>query len=150
MKKILALFLISLYLHGCSIFPNTINNEDSNKVLKSENGIIINAVPVRIKGQKSEIGVAVGAAIGGVAGNKISSDGREQISQILAVVGGAIVGYYVPVALGTHNGFAYTVEIEDTGKTLVVIQGKSATKFNFQKLDLVTIVYGSKVMVIPR
>ena len=66
------------------------------------------------------------------------------------MVGGAIVGYYVPVVLGEHNGFAYTVEIEDTGNTVVLIQGKAATRFNFQKLDLVTITYGSKVMIIPR
>ena len=150
MKKIITILLLTILVKACSTFPETVNGEDTNKVLRSENGIIINVTPVRIKGQKSEIGVAVGAAIGGIAGSKISTDGREQISQVLAVVGGAIVGYYVPVVLGEHNGFAYTVEIEDTGNTVVLIQGKAATRFNFQKLDLVTITYGSKVMIIPR
>lgn len=150
MKKIITILLLTILVKACSTFPETVSGEDANKVLRSENGIIINVTPVRIKGQKSEIGVAVGAAIGGIAGSKISTDGREQISQVLAVVGGAIVGYYVPVVLGEHNGFAYTVEIEDTGNTVVLIQGKATTRFNFQKLDLVTITYGSKVMIIPR
>ena len=147
---ILFLILTILVLQSCSTFNETIDNKDLNKSFITENGLILNLTPVKIKGKNSDLGSSMGALIGGIAGSKISKDGSEQISQILAIGGGAIVGYYIPAILGEHNGFAYTINIEDTEKIIVVIQSNNKKQNQFNAGDLVTIVYSDKVMIIPR
>jgi len=145
------LLIVTIFvLQSCSTFNATIDNKDLNKSLITENGLILNLTPVKIKGKNSEFGSTMGALIGGIAGTKISKDGSEQLSQILAIGGGAIIGYYIPVILGEHNGFAYTINIEDTEKVIVVIQSNNKKQKQFNEGDLVNIVYSDKVMIIPR
>lgn len=149
MKKIIVLILSLFIIQSCSTSPDKIDAQDANTVISADKGIVIDVVPVRIRGAKSEIGAAAGAAIGGIAAKQIGSGSGQDIAQIVGAVAGGVIGYYSPVVLGEHNGFEYLIRIDGVNKPVVIIQGVSAKGYNFRTGDKVTVVYGTKVRVVP-
>ena len=125
MKKFIVLILSFIIIQSCSTSPDKIDAEDANTVLAADMGRILDVVPVRIRGQKSELGAAAGAVIGGIAGKKVGSGSGQDISQVVGAVAGGIIGYYSPVVLGEHNGFEYAIKLDDVKKSVVIIQGIS-------------------------
>ena len=114
---------------------------------------IIRLIPRRkqafcaIRGKKSETAAAIGAVIGGIAGS-VADDGqyREVLIVTGAIVGG-VVGYYLPVKLGEHNGFQYVISIDDKKKPLTLIQGAiDKNDEGFSVGQRVTIVFGEKTI----
>ena len=66
-----------------------------------------------------------------------------------AVVGG-VVGYYMPVKLGEHNGFQYVISIDDKTRPLTLIQGATDKEDEGFKIgQRITIVFGEKIRMLP-
>ena len=76
LNKIITFFSIFL-LTSCGTIMTTssdkVSRDDANKVLASDLGVVIDVVPVRIKGDTSDVGAVAGAIIGGIAGETVGS-----------------------------------------------------------------------------
>jgi outer membrane lipoprotein SlyB len=153
LKKILTIFLIFL-VPSCGTIMTTssdkANRGDVNKILMSDLGVVIDVIPVKIKGDTSNIGAIAGGLIGGIASQKIGGGTGKDIAIIAGTVAGGVVGYYSTVKLGEHNGFQYTIVLDETKKPVTIIQGESKENKNNYKIgDRVTVIYGNQVRVVP-
>jgi outer membrane lipoprotein SlyB len=150
MKKIFSFLVIVLLLNSCATNPNVVSGNDAQKLLTTQLATVIDIQPVTIEGKNSEIAAGAGAVLGGLAGNTTKGKYRELITAAGAILGAAI-GYYAPVKLGEHNGFQYTLNIENETKPLTVVQGLiNKDDSGFKVGQKVTIVFGKdNVRVLP-
>ena len=150
MKKIFSFLVIALLLNSCATNPNVVSGNDAQKLLTTQLATVIDIQPVTIEGKNSEIAAGAGAVLGGLAGNTTKGKYRELITAAGAILGAAI-GYYSPVKLGEHNGFQYTLNIENETKPLTVVQGLiNKDDSGFKVGQKVTIVFGKdNVRVLP-
>ena len=110
-----------------------VSRSDTNKVLVSDLGVAIDVVPVRIKGDTSDVGAIAGAIIGGIASETIGSGSGKDIAIVTGSVVGGVIGYYSTVKLGEHNGFQYTIVLDETKDSVTIVQGESDDKnYNFE------------------
>ena len=150
LKKILIIFSLVFIVSCSSTSSNRVERKDANRVLNVDLGVVIDVEPVSIKGEKSNIGMATGAIIGGLVGSTVGDGVGRQVAIVAGTVAGGVIGYFVPVKLGEHNGFQYTIVLDETKKPILVIQGVSGEKGrDFKVGDRVTIVYGNQIKVIP-
>ena len=148
-KSIVTIFLF-LLINSCSTSPYNVGKDDAQVVLNTDIGVIIDVVPVKIKGNPSEVGAVVGGIVGGVLAEDVGSGSGTDIAVIAGSTVGGIIGYYSTVKLGEHNGFQYTISVDGEKKPVGVIQGIDKKKdYNFKIGDRVTIVYGEKARVLP-
>jgi outer membrane lipoprotein SlyB len=150
MKKIFSFLVIALLLNSCATNPNVVSGNDAQKLLTTQLATVIDIQPVTIEGKNSEIAAGAGAVLGGLAGNTTKGKYRELITAAGAILGAAI-GYYAPVKLGEHNGFQYTLNVENESKPLTVVQGLvNKDDSGFKVGQKVTIVFGKdNVRVLP-
>ena len=150
LKKILIIFSLVFIVSCSSTSSNRVERKDANRVLNVDLGVVIDVEPVSIKGEKSNIGMATGAIIGGLVGSTVGDGVGRQVAIVAGTVAGGVIGYFVPVKLGEHNGFQYTIVLDETKKPILVIQGVSGKEGrDFKVGDRVTIVYGNQIKVIP-
>ncbi len=150
LKKILIFFSLVLIVSCSSTSSNRVERKDANRVLNVDLGVVIDVEPVSIKGEKSNVGMATGAIIGGLVGSTVGDGVGRQVAIVAGTVAGGVIGYFVPVKLGEHNGFQYTIVLDETKKPILVIQGVSGKEGRDYKVgDRVTVVYGNQVKVIP-
>ena len=150
LKKILIIFSLAFIVSCSSTSSNRVERKDANRVLNVDLGVVIDVEPVSIKGEKSNIGMATGAIIGGLVGSTVGDGVGRQVAIVAGTVAGGVIGYFVPVKLGEHNGFQYTIVLDETKKPILVIQGVSGKEGRDYKVgDRVTVVYGNQVKVIP-
>ena len=150
LKKILIIFSLVFIVSCSSTSSNRVERKDANRVLNVDLGVVIDVEPVSIKGEKSNIGMATGAIIGGLVGSTVGDGVGRQVAIVAGTVAGGVIGYFVPVKLGEHNGFQYTIVLDETKKPILVIQGVSGERGrDFKVGDRVTVVYGNQIKVIP-
>ena len=150
LKKILIIFSLVFIVSCSSTSSNRVERKDANRVLNVDLGVVIDVEPVSIKGEKSNIGMATGAIIGGLVGSTVGDGVGRQVAIVAGTVAGGVIGYFVPVKLGEHNGFQYTIVLDETKKPILVIQGVSGKEGrDFKVGDRVTVVYGNQIKVIP-
>jgi len=144
-KKIFLVLSLLLFVVSCSTSPYKVDKEDTQVVLNTDLGTIIDVIPVKIRGNPSE----VMSVIGGIVGGALAEDG-SQFSVIAGTAIGGVIGYYSTVKLGEHNGLQYTISIDGEEKPIGVIQGIDKKKdYNFKIGDRVSIIYGYKVRLLP-
>ena len=145
MNKIFIVLCLSLFIFSCSTSPYKVDKDDTQVVLNTDLGTIIDVIPVKIRGNPSE----VMSVIGGIVGGALAEDG-SQFSVIAGTAIGGVIGYYSTVKLGEHNGLQYTISIDGEEKPIGVIQGIDKKKdYNFKIGDRVSIIYGYKVRLLP-
>lgn len=150
LKKLFVFFSLVLIVSCSSTSSNRVERKDANRVLNVDLGVVIDVEPVSIKGEKSNVGMATGAIIGGLVGSTVGDGVGRQVAIVAGTVAGGVIGYFVPVKLGEHNGFQYTIVLDETKKPILVIQGVSGKEGRDYKVgDRVTVVYGNQVKVIP-
>jgi outer membrane lipoprotein SlyB len=150
LKKLLIILSVFLITSCSSTSSNQVELKDANRVLNVDLGVVIDVEPVSIKGETSKIGATAGAVIGGLVGSKVGDGVGRQVAIVAGTVAGGVIGYFVPVKLGEHNGFQYTIVLDETKKPILVIQGVSGKEGrDFKVGDRVTIVYGNQIKVIP-
>jgi outer membrane lipoprotein SlyB len=152
LNKIITFFSIFL-LTSCGTIMTTssdkVSRDDTNKVLASDLGVVIDVVPVRIKGDTSQVGAIAGGIIGGIAGETVGSGSGQDIAIVAGSVIGGVIGYYSTVKLGEHNGFQYTIVLDETKDSVTIVQGESDDEnYNFKVSDRVTIIYGNQIRVV--
>ena len=144
--------IIFLFLLSCAeTTAYKVKSGDANTVLPTEVGVVIDVMAVRIQGDYSNAGAIVGGIIGGIAGEKIGSGTGKDLAVITGATAGAIIGYYLPVKIGEHNGFQVTVKLDNVPNPTSIIQGISKNEEN-KPLKIgqrVAIIYGEKVRVVP-
>jgi outer membrane lipoprotein SlyB len=150
LKKIFTIFSLFLIISCDSTSSNRVELKDANRVINVDLGVVIDVEPVRIKGETSNFGAAAGGIIGGLVGSTVGDGVGRQVAIVAGTVAGGVVGYFTPVKLGEHNGFQYTIVLDDTKKPILVIQGVSGVKGrDFKVSDRVKVVYGNQIKVIP-
>lgn len=154
MLKKIVLFFVVISLTSCGTIYSTssdrVERRDVGRALNTDLGVVIDVVPVKIRGETSNVGAITGAIIGGIASQKVGSGTGQEIAIVAGVVAGGIIGYFLPVKIGEHNGFQYTISLDDTKNAISIIQGVSDDKKSNHKVgDRVTVIYGNQVRVIP-
>ena len=149
-KNVIIIFLSVLFFYSCSTSPYNVGKDDAQVVLNTDIGVIIDVVPVKIRGNPSEVGAVIGGVVGGVLAEEVGSGSGQEIAVIAGTTVGGVIGYYSTVKLGQHNGFQYTISVDGEAKPIGVVQGIDKEKnYNFKIGDRVTIVYGEKARVLP-
>lgn len=151
MLKRILIFMSVVLLVGCEVTgPYKVPKDDAQRALSTDLGTIIDVVPVRIQGGTSTVGAVAGGLIGGIVSEKIGGGTGQEVAIIAGTVAGGVIGYYLPVKIGEHNGFLYTISVDNKERPVGVIQGEDKKKgYNFKVGDRATIVYGYKVRLLP-
>ena len=150
MKKYLSPILVCLFLFSCSTSPYNVDKDDSQVVLNTDLGTIIDVIPVKIKGNSSEVAAVIGGVVGAILAEDIGSGSGKEIAVIAGSTIGGVIGYYSTVKLGEHNGFQYTISIDGEDKPIGIIQGIDNKKdYNYVIGDRVTVIYGEKARILP-
>ena len=150
LKKIIIIFSLFLITSCSSTSSNQVERRDANRVLNVDLGVVIDVEPVSIKGESSKVGAVAGGVIGGLVGSTVGDGVGRQVAIVAGTVAGGVVGYFIPAKLGEHNGFQYTIVLDETKKPILVIQGISGKEGrDFKVGDRVTVVYGNQIKVIP-
>ncbi len=149
-KKIFSVLSLLLFVFSCSTSPYKVDKDDTQVVLNTDLGTIIDVVPVKIRGNPSEVMAVIGGIVGGTLGKDVGSGTGKEFAVIAGSTIGGIIGYYSTVKLGEHNGFQYTISIDGEEKPIGVIQGIDKEKdYNFKIGDRVSVIYGEKARVLP-
>ena len=148
-KKIFIVLCLSLFVFSCSTSPYKVDKDDTQVVLNTDLGTIIDVVPVKIKGNPSEVMAVIGGIVGGTLAEDVGSGTGTDFAVIAGTAIGGVIGYYSTVKLGEHNGLQYTISIDGEEKPIGVIQGIDKEKdYNFKIGERVSVIYGYKVRLL--
>jgi len=149
-RNLLVLFPIFLILlSSCGTNPRMVSGEDAQKILDTQFGTVVDVQAVTIRGERSQVGAAAGAIIGGLAGNLVDNGKFREILIAGGAMFGGVIGYYAPVKLGEHNGFQYVISIDGKNRPMTIIQGSDGKDKGYTVGQRVTIVFGEKIRMLP-
>lgn len=111
-----AAIALTLAAAGCqsTYGANTVSSSTVGYAMTVKPGVVTSIRPVTIKPDRSIIGTATGAVLGGLAGSEIGGGDKAQTAGAIggAVLGG-IAGNAIGTSAGTKQGIAVTVEFRD-------------------------------------
>jgi outer membrane lipoprotein SlyB len=120
-----ALAAMTLALAGCAnnYGPGTATPRSVGQAATVYTGVVTSVREVTIRPDRSVIGTATGAVLGGIAGSELGGGDKAQTAGAIggAVIGG-IAGNQAGRAVGTSRGFAYIVRF-DNGEVREIVQG---------------------------
>lgn len=115
---------LTLTLAGCASTygAGTVSSGSVNQMQTVYYGTVTSVRQVTIKPERSLIGTATGAVLGGLAGSELGGGDKAQTAGAIggAVLGG-LAGNEAGKAVGTKQGYAYVVQLEN-GQTSEIIQ----------------------------
>jgi outer membrane lipoprotein SlyB len=151
--NIIALFVISIILISCNTTkPTDVKKSDTQKITSIKYGNIISSLPVKIKGEGSEIGATAGGLIGGLLGTQICGKELiagakcEEIAIVYGTIGGATIGYVTEALLGNHDGYQYVIDVDNSSEDVAIVQGNTTLLENGER---VVIIFGNTIRVLP-
>lgn len=107
---------MTLAVTGCATTygSNTVSSSSVGYAMTVKPGTVTNVRAVTIKPDRSIIGTATGAVLGGLAGSELGGGDKAQTAGAIggAVLGG-IAGNELGKATGTKQGLAVTVQFDD-------------------------------------
>ena len=119
---------LTLVVSGCQTAygANTVSSDSVGYAMTVKPGVVTNVRGVTIKPDKSIIGTATGAVLGGIAGSELGGGDKANTAGAIggAVLGG-IAGNMLGTAAGTKQGIAATVQFDD-GNVKVFVQPADA------------------------
>jgi outer membrane lipoprotein SlyB len=123
-----AIAATTLALAGCqsTYGANTVSSSSVGYAMTVKPGVVTNVRAVTIKPDRSIIGTATGAVLGGLAGSELGGGDKAQTAGAIggAVLGG-IAGNMIGTAANRKQGIAATVEFDD-GNVKVFVQPADA------------------------
>jgi len=123
-----AIAAMTLAVTGCqnTYGANTVSSSTVGYAMTVKPGVVTNVRAVTIKPDRSIIGTATGAVLGGIAGSELGGGDKANTAGAIggAVLGG-IAGNMIGTATGTKQGMAVTVEFND-GNVKAFIQPADA------------------------
>ena len=151
--NLIALFVISIILISCNTTkPTDVKKSDTQKITSIKYGNIISSLPVKIKGEGSEIGATAGGLIGGLLGTQICGKELiagakcEEIAIVYGTIGGATIGYVTEALLGNHDGYQYVINVDNSSEDVAIVQGNTTLLENGER---VVIIFGDTIRVLP-
>jgi len=123
MKKLLVLIVIASIISGCSP-KNSLNQYSEGDVGIStlvEFGTVVNVRRIKIKGEQTGAGAALGAGSGAAIGSTIGSGSGKTTAILGGVALGAAAGMVAEQYMKDREGLEYTVTKEN-GLTVTVAQ----------------------------
>ena len=151
--NLIALFVISIILISCNTTkPTDVKKSDTQKITSIKYGNIISSLPVKIKGEGSEIGATAGGLIGGLLGTQICGKELiagakcEEIAIVYGTIGGAAIGYVTEALLGNHDGYQYVIDVDNSSEDVAIVQGNTTLLENGER---VVIIFGNTIRVLP-
>ena len=151
--NLIALFFISIILISCNTTkPTDVKKSDTQKITSIKYGNIISSLPVKIKGEGSEIGATAGGLIGGLLGTQICGKELiagakcEEIAIVYGTIGGATIGYVTEALLGNHDGYQYVINVDNSSEDVAIVQGNTTLLENGER---VVIIFGDTIRVLP-
>lgn len=151
--KLFALTLC-LVLSGCaggSLKPTDVSRDQAAKPQRVQEGTVITAYTVTIKGN-TEAAQATGAALGAYAANRATKNNSD-VAQVLATAGGAVIGSVAGNTVSDltldRKGVNIVIKL-DTGSVISVTQQVDANAV-FNAGDSVYIINsGNQIKVLPK
>ena len=142
---VVALFLFSLI--SCSSSINTFKKDETNKISVVKYGVLKSSIPVKIKSD-GIVGALLGGVVGGIigAGDVLNDKNSRDSAEVYGAVVGALIGYVTATNLGSHDGFQYIIDIDNSNKDSAFVQGDIEAIPDGQK---VVILYGEDVRILP-
>ena len=152
-KKVIISSIISIFLVSCfSTNPKNVKTSDAQKISKVDYGRIISSLPVKIKGEGNWVGATAGAMIGGLLGTQLCGDKEivgtkcQDIGVVFGAIGGAAAGTVTQAMLGSHDGFQYIIDVDNSDNDSAFVQGDTEAILDGQR---VVIIYGEDVRILP-
>jgi len=151
MKKFLTLCM-AVFLGACTanLDTNRYDTSATGKINSVQEGVVINARPVRIATENGGVGSLAGSVAGGAAGSMI---GGNTAVNVIGAVGGAVLGGMIGAkaqeGLSAQNGMEYIVKL-NSGKAITLTQGNNEVFSVGQKVYVLDAEYGDRARIIPR
>lgn len=147
----IALALLSVgVLAGCTNYARSggVTSGDVGRASYVETGVVQSSRPVRITGERTGEGGAIGAVGGGLAGQALGGDTGGRIAGGLAgaVIGG-LIGTAIERGIEEADGVEYVIRL-DNGRTVAIVQRAEPNTY-IQAGQRVQVVYGNQVRVLP-
>lgn len=115
-----------------------------------QDGKIIAAAPVDQPGQNSGAGAIAGMVVGGVVGGQFGAGAGKALAVVGGMAAGAIAGTAAESAAQSHDGMAYTIQL-DNGEITTLDQHTDSAHPPLAVGTPVTLVTdGSTQQVVPR
>ncbi len=121
-----AIMALAAIVSGCQsgIGAGDIPRAQVGQVGRVDEGVVVSVRPVRVENDRTIVGPATGAAIGGIAGSQVGGGNEEQaIAAIAGAVLGGLIGGAVDRGVSTRQGYGYVVRREKDGQLITVVQG---------------------------
>ena len=151
MKKCLVLCM-TVVLTACAANLNNDRYQTSaaGQINSVQEGVIINARPVRIATENGGVGSLAGGVAGGAAGSMI---GGNTAVNVIGAVGGAVLGGFLgskaQEGLSAQNGMEYIVKL-DSGRAITLTQGADVKFSVGQAVYVLDADYGERARIIAR
>lgn len=117
------------------------------QVSRVDEAIVVAVRPIRIQGDRTFVGTATGAAVGGIAGSQIGGGDEERaIGAVAGAVAGGLIGSAVEQGVTTQQGFEYVLQLAN-GEMRTIAQGNDVY---LPPGSRAFIVYGARARVVPR
>lgn len=151
MKKIISLFMvITLTACAANLDTNRYQTSSAGQINSVQEGVIINARPVRIATENGGVGSLAGGVAGGAAGSMI---GGNTAVNVIGAVGGAVLGGYLgskaQEGLSAQNGMEYIVKLTN-GKAITLTQGNDVVFSVGQPVYVLDANLGERARIIAR
>lgn len=139
-----------LILGGCAsdYGANDYSAHSVGQISRSDSGVVVSSRPIRIEGSQSGVGVAGGAALGGLAGSEIGANNKGHAAGAIAgAILGGLLGAAAEKSATEKSGFAYTVQLDSTGEYITITQGGD---YAIPNGTPVWVEYGDRARVVPK
>lgn len=127
---------------------NDYQRQSIGQISRSDSGVVVSSRPIRIEGSQSGVGVAGGAALGGLAGSEIGANDKGHAAGAIAgAILGGLLGAAAENSATQKHGFAYTVQLDSSGEYITITQGGDMAIPNGTP---VWVEYGDRARVLPK
>lgn len=118
-------------LVGCAqndLGGNTYSRSDARRVMEVQYATVQSVRSIRMEGNSSMAGSAIGAIGGGLLGSALGKGFGKQIATVGGAVGGAVLGSNMEKNMSETNGLEIIVRL-DNGRSFAVIQARDEMQF---------------------
>lgn len=129
MTTTLTMLLLNLTACAPNISPDTVSASNANAIQAAVEGTIVSKRIVTVRGDNNIVGTGIGAAAGGIAASTIGG-GK---GQLLATLGGAVLGgatgHVVQDKMQTQQSIEYVVRLaqQESGTTTIKTEGMNTS-----------------------
>lgn len=132
---------LSISACGRTIGSNEYHSRAVGEVSHTYKGVIDNVRQVTVSEherlQENQAGILGGALAGGVLGHQVGKGRGNAAATVAGALAGGAAGAYAERALGTQQGYEYTVHLND-GRYVTVVQGLDSKFYVGQKVMVIS------------